>query len=295
MITNTNLSNLRYKRVIDSNGNDIGTINDAVINRDTMDVRGFVIHGSKFEEMMEDLKIRSDVDPLVLIESIVQIDTNYINLNITKEELPNAMAPGEITEDEILFSKLQKIPVVSNQDQNIGIFADIFFDESGFETYSLGGQAFHKMLNVYNCSENLNYVIDKKLVTQTDSGYKINVEIQEIEKQMRLNLTNVVRDVLTEAEKDGELSEDEIKLISSIRVDVIVYQNAIVQAKADNVITKEEQDELNSIKNQILQNVIKIAEADDIITRDERALIRKLAGYMSSKKEELFWTVFETT
>ncbi|MHA2029400.1 MAG: hypothetical protein ACW99Q_08410, partial [Candidatus Kariarchaeaceae archaeon] len=251
--------------------------------------------GSKFEEMMEDLKIRSDVDPLVLIESIVQIDTNYINLNITKEELPNAMAPGEITEDEILFSKLQKIPVVSNQDQNIGIFADIFFDESGFETYSLGGQAFHKMLNVYNCSENLNYVIDKKLVTQTDSGYKINVEIQEIEKQMRLNLTNVVRDVLTEAEKDGELSEDEIKLISSIRVDVIVYQNAIVQAKADNVITKEEQDELNSIKNQILQNVIKIAEADDIITRDERALIRKLAGYMSSKKEELFWTVFETT
>ena len=127
MIVKTNLSNLRYKRVTDSEGHDIGTINDAVVNRESLNVRGFVIHGSKFEEMMEDLKVRTDVDPLVTLDSIANVDEHTINLKMTKSELANAMAPGEITENELLFSKLQKVPVYSKFDDNIGIFTDISY------------------------------------------------------------------------------------------------------------------------------------------------------------------------
>lgn len=295
MIVRTNLSNLKYKRVTDSEGHDIGTINDAVVNRDSLDVRGFVIHGSKFEEMMEDLKIRTDVDPLVTFESIDSVDENSISLKITKSELANAMAPGEIKENELLFSKLQKVPVQSKYDEDIGIFIDIFFDENSKATYCLGGKAFLHMLRLHNCSDSLNYVVDPSEITKTDNGYKIGIEIKELEKRMKQNLTNLIRDVLIEAERDGTLSEDEKSLINSIKVDLPTYEEALKKAQEDNVITKEEEQELGSIKEKILQNVISLARKDDLVTDDERALIRKLAGYMATRKEELFWKVFGTT
>ena len=49
---------------------------------------------------------------------------------------------------------------------------------------------------------------------------------------------------------------------------------------------------LDSIKTQILENVISVAKKDDNITNEEILLIRKLASYMSSRKEELFWNIF---
>ncbi len=292
MIKNTNLSSLKYKRVIDSDGNDIGTIKDAVVNVNSLNVRGFVIHGSRLEELMEDLKLRTDVDPLVLNDSIENFDNKLISLNVNKEKLSNVMAQGEIKEDEILFSQLRKKPVFSNQNEKVGIFSDIFFDSEGASSYSLGGQVFQKMIKRNNCSKTLNYVVDSSIVTKTDTGYKINSEIEDLEKHMKLNLTNVVRDMLIESERDGVITDDEKNLISAVKVDVVSYQDAINKAQEDEIITDEEQMELDSIKERILENVITIAKKDDTITDEEILLIRKLASYMSSRKEELFWNIF---
>ena len=292
MIRNTNLSSLKYKRVIDSDGNDIGTIKDAVINTKTLDLRGFVIHGSRMEELMETLKLRTDVDPLLSNDSIEKFDNNLITLKVNKDKLSNAMAQGEIKEDEILFSQLRKISVYGKQNRKVGIFSDIFFDSQGTSSYSLGGQAFQKMIRDNNCSKTLNYVVDSSLLTKTDGGYEINREIHELEKHMKLNLTNAVRDMLIESEKDGIITEDERNLISAVKVDVVNYQHAIKIAQEDKIITNEEQIELDSIKEQILENVITVAKKDDTITDEEILLIRKLASYMSDRKEELFWNVF---
>ncbi|MFV2014247.1 MAG: hypothetical protein ACC656_02375, partial [Candidatus Heimdallarchaeota archaeon] len=269
--------------------------NDAVVNRESLDIRGFVIHWSKFEEMMEDLKVRTDVDPLVTFDSIASVYEQKINLKMTKSELANAMAPGEIKENELLFSKLQKVPVYSKFDENIGIFTDIFFDENSEASYGLGGKAFLHMLRLHNCSDSLNYVVNPSEVSKTERGYKISTEIKELEYKMKQNLTNLIRDVLIEAERDGTLSQDEKQLINSIKVDLPTYEDALKKAQEDNVITKEEENELNSIKERILQNVINLARKDDLVTDDERALIRKLAGYMANRREELFWKVFGTT
>ncbi|OLS27185.1 MAG: hypothetical protein HeimC2_12950 [Candidatus Heimdallarchaeota archaeon LC_2] len=292
MIRNTNLSSLKYKRVIDSDGNDIGTIKDAVINMNSLELRGFVIHGSRLEELMETLKLRADVDPLLSNDFIENFDTNQITLNVNKEKLSNAMAQGEIKEDEILFSQLRKIPVFSKQNRKVGIFSDIFFDSQGLSSYSLGGQVFQKILCDNNCSKTLNYVVNSSLLTKTNAGYEINRDIHDLEKHMKLNLTNAVRDILIESEKDGIITEDEKNLISAVKIDVINYQHAINLAQEDNIITKEEQMVLDSIKTQILENVISVAKKDDNITDEEILLIRKLASYMSNRKEELFWNIF---
>lgn len=292
MIKNTNLSSLKNKRVIDSDGNDIGTIKDAVVNMNSLNVRGFVIHGSRIEELMEDLKLRTDVDPLLSNDSIANYDNKLITLNVNKERLSNVMAEGEIKEDETLFSQLRRIPVHSKLNKKIGIFSDIFFDNEGVASYSLGGQSFQKMIKQNNCSRTLNYVVDRSFVTKTDTGYKINSEISDLERQMKLNLTNVVRDMLIESERDGVITEDEMNLISAVKVDVISYEEAVNKAQEDKIITNEEQTELDSIKERILENVITIAKKDDAITNDEILLIRKLASYMSNRKEELFWNVF---
>ena len=58
---------------MDSNGTAIGRINDAVLNKHNLSIRGYVIHGSRWEETLEDLNLKKDVDPLLVDDLITEI------------------------------------------------------------------------------------------------------------------------------------------------------------------------------------------------------------------------------
>ncbi len=295
MVKQVNLSNLRRKTVYDVSGDKVGRINDLIINKKSLDVRGFVIHGSFAEELLENLNLRKDFDPLITAGNIVSMDENSIKLNVNKSDLSNAMEPGEIKDNEMLFSDIKIIPVNCKNDNEIGIFKDVYFAKDGTPSYCLGGKNFFDILRAQHCSPDMDYIVDQAYITQTEKGYKVDTELSKIEKGMKLTLTNLVRDFMIIAERDGEISDDEKDLINSVKVDLEVYFDALEKANEDNIITIEERAALEKIKEEIMENVVNVARQDEVVTKEERELVKRLASYMADKSSELFWKSFGTT
>jgi len=291
LLENLSLSALRHLRVQDATGQAIGRIRDAVVQRETLALRGFVVHGSRLEEALEAANLRKDVDPLVSLDDITQVTERTLTINKAASELPNA-APEALAEDDMLFSALRKIPVLDVHGQLLGILADVYMNEDGTPAYQLGGESFLLYLKKTHCATDLMYLLTPDRIQHTGDGYQIQTDITSLEHDLKRSLTNLVRDLLVEAGRDGKITADEQALIDTVSVDIGAYQEALEQALADGVVTKEEEAQLESFKQDMLRRVHFIARQDDVGTRDEFALIRKLAAYMVDHREELFWKVF---
>ncbi|MHA2054286.1 MAG: hypothetical protein ACW99F_11880 [Candidatus Hodarchaeales archaeon] len=76
--------------------------------------------------------------------------------------------------------------------------------------------------------------------------------------------------------EDGFLLSDELELLKQVRWDVGVYEKSLIDALEDSIITEEESEQLNYLKEQILSNVYKVANWDGILSDDEKKIIKKL-------------------
>ncbi|MHA2250735.1 MAG: hypothetical protein ACXAD7_10245 [Candidatus Kariarchaeaceae archaeon] len=82
--------------------------------------------------------------------------------------------------------------------------------------------------------------------------------------------------------RDDELiTYDELELLKQVTFDVRRYERSLEKALEDSIITKEESDELNHLKEQILANVYKVAEWDGVLSDDEKRMIKKLSDILS--------------
>lgn len=298
-LKNIEFSSLSSLKVIGENNHTIGRIKDAIIDKKRLSVRGFIIHGSRFEETLETLKLIVDVDPLLYSEDIMEITNNTIKLNKNKEALINAKEPGEIQENEILFSQLKKLPVYESTGIQIGNITNFYLDEFKNIKYKLGGKIFIKFLNKNLFTTNISYLISPDQLILSSDKYTENGEcfefqsnLQELEQDIKLNMTNILRELLFEALSDGKITAEEKDLIDVVSVDLSTYYDTLERAMEDNIITKDEEKQLDAIKEKIIKKMHVIARADNQITKDEQALIRKVAAYMIDKRNELFWSVF---
>lgn len=292
-LENLSLHALRHLRVQDANGHVIGRIKDAVVNKTTLSLRGFVVHGSRLEEALEALNIRKDVDPLVTLADIATITESTLTVNKAASELPNA-APEALAEDDMLFSAVSTIPVLDGNGQQLGFFSDVYVHADDTLAYRLGGKTFTLFLKHHHYADDLLYVIAPDCIQYTDQGYRMQTDVTSLERDMKRNLTNLVRDLMEEAGKDRQMTAEEHTLIEAVSVDLGTYQEALDSALEDGVLSREEGQKLEAIKGDTLSKVCALARQDNVITRDEQALIRKLATYMVDSQEELFWKVFGT-
>jgi sporulation protein YlmC with PRC-barrel domain len=205
MLDKLNLTSLRFKRVIDPNGKNIGRIKDAVVDKRNLSVRGFVIKGGVWEELLEKLGIMKDVDPLLPMALIEKITDENIVINKLYSELQNAMDAAALTDDEVFFSRFKEMPVFDKNGDEIGFIVDVHFDNKKL-SYQLGGKKFVEFLKRNNWSENLMYLSEKAdlIFSNEVNGYELQLTIKEMEKTAKLNMSNLVRDLMTEASKDGK-------------------------------------------------------------------------------------------
>lgn len=294
VIQDKSLKQLSQRVVLDAEGKKIGRIKDAIVDKKNLDLIGFVIHGSKWEEMMEGLGIKKDVDPLVSNDLITNVDDSSIILNKSKRDLPNAMVSGTLTEDKILFSDIRKVPLQENSGKDIGIFTDIYFNNIGEASYKIGGKDFLIFLKNHYFSENLTYVVSPTKVSFTEGKYILKGELKDIEKNLKISMTNVVRDLMKEALKDGKITNEEEKLINSISVSLSDYYDALSGALDDKIITKDEEKVLDILKEKMIKEVHSISLEDEVLSADERAIIKKFAGFIVERRKELFWSVYGT-
>jgi sporulation protein YlmC with PRC-barrel domain/tellurite resistance protein len=295
MISKTSLANLKFKPILDAQGNEIGKIKNAVINKENLDIRGFVVYGSTTEEILESLKLRKDIDHLITSEVIESVDDYNIRLNKNKEELVNIMQPGELKENEVLFKDFKTQPVYEKSTgQNIGMVKDIHFDNEGKHSFSLGGPDFNQFLKSRGYTTTLDYCLYPEDISIEADGWIVKSDLGILEKNLKQNLTNIIRELLITAGNDGKISPEEQALINQVRVDLGTYNEALEEALEDGVITAAELKNLEKIKDQLILNAVNLANQDNKIDSDESALIRKLAAYMVDKRRKLFWSVFGT-
>ncbi|OLS20903.1 MAG: hypothetical protein HeimC3_38140 [Candidatus Heimdallarchaeota archaeon LC_3] len=296
MLDYLNLGSLKFKTVLDANGKKLGRIKNAVINKRTLTVRGFVIKGNIWEEVLEDIGLITDHDPLLPLDLIEKITEKNIVINKIKNELKNAMEPTALTDDEIFFSSFREMPVYDKNGDEFGFIIDIHFNK-GTISYELGGKKFVEFLKSKYWTENLLYLTAKEdlLYSNEINGYELQSTIKEMESQTKLNMTNLVRDLMVEANKDGIITEEERKLIDTVSVDLETYFDALNHALEDGIITPDEEEKLEEIKENILKRTYIVARKDQKITDDERNLMKKLASYMVERRKELFWKVFGTS
>lgn len=306
MVVNIDFNNLTSLKVIDSNGSKIGRIKDALINKRDLSLKGLVILGSFLEEKLEDLKIKKDIDPIISLDCIIQVSEQAIILNKSKSDCQNLaeVANQDISGQEfVLFSKLREFPVTNDQMNIFGGLINFYINNNEIN-YQFGGKEFIKYLQSNYMTENLSYIIhptklkfinrkfNHRKIRFVNGYYQIQESLKEIERNLKLNMTNVIRDLLVEALKDGKLSEDEKHLINAVTVDLTTYNTALELAYEDRIITKEEEELLDSIREKILKNIHKIALSDTIMTSEERSIILKFASFMIDRRSELFWKVF---
>ncbi|MHA2031034.1 MAG: hypothetical protein ACXAB7_13120 [Candidatus Kariarchaeaceae archaeon] len=98
--------------------------------------------------------------------------------------------------------------------------------------------------------------------------------IDEFDRNKLLDST--LKEIGKIIKEDGYLLSDELELLKQVRWDVGVYEKALIDALEDSIITEEESEQLNYLKEQILSNVYKVANWDGILSEDEKKIIKKL-------------------
>ena len=89
-------------------------------------------------------------------------------------------------------------------------------------------------------------------------------------------LDSTLKELCKIIKEDGYLTSDELDLLTQVRWDVGAYEDALQTALEDAIITKEESEQLDTLKQQILASVYKVANWDGVLSDDEKNIIKKL-------------------
>lgn len=75
------------------------------------------------------------------------------------------------------------------------------------------------------------------------------------------------------AKADNKITPEEAEIINSIHVNVMIYDQALDNALDDGIITQDEKETLEALKMQILNDAWSIAEISDGVNDDELKLL----------------------
>ena len=133
-------SQMMRKKVVDSTGKHIGTVNDFIVSYTPTSValKSIVMGGGRIEEFLESIGLRPDVDPVFQMDCISQIQDD-IELITSGESLKTTLDDGTIGEGDMRLSKFSKLPIVDSSDMKVGNVIDIWFDINGAPWLVVGG------------------------------------------------------------------------------------------------------------------------------------------------------------
>ena len=91
----------------------------------------------------------------------------------------------------------------------------------------------------------------------------------------------LLQDLLEIAKADHRISTDERKLIDQIARDIKKYEQAVVAALEDNILTDKEILILNKLHKRVIENAKKVVDADNVINSEERMILDRLISYLN--------------
>ncbi|MFW9922402.1 MAG: PRC-barrel domain-containing protein [Candidatus Thorarchaeota archaeon] len=121
-----NISEMRKKTIISSDGKKIGNIMDVVFDKDYQ-LHSFILGGGFWEEFRESLGIIDDIDPVLPIDNIVEISKDTIRIDLMKIQLKNKFDKDVFPENIYTYSSLKRKIIHDNDDTKIGKICNMVF------------------------------------------------------------------------------------------------------------------------------------------------------------------------
>ena len=99
-------------------------------------------------------------------------------------------------------------------------------------------------------------------------------------------LDTAIKEIIDMAFKDGIVDDREWELINQIEISIEDYADSLDRALLDGVITPEESEELETLKNKILEDASSIANEDGVIDEEEANILQILLKIVEKYRTE---------
>lgn len=116
-------SELKYYHFLDSEEQEMGTLEDLVLDTDTLEPSHLLLGAGFFAEFLEHKGDLEDIDELAPLDLVKEIDADYIILSESLSNLQTTSKEGKLPISGNKFSTLCKLPVFLQDNQ---IDAELF-------------------------------------------------------------------------------------------------------------------------------------------------------------------------
>lgn len=122
-------SQLKHLHFVDFDNHEMGTLEDLVLEESTFSPSFLILGSSFFEEFMEEIGERDNIDEIAPIECIDRIEGDYVILSCRLDDLDTTNKKGETGKRGYLLSELMQYTVKLDNEEDIGQFYDYLIDE----------------------------------------------------------------------------------------------------------------------------------------------------------------------
>jgi len=173
------ISDLRKKTVISSDGLKIGRIIDVVFTADCK-LHSFIIGGSRWEEIREQLGRIEDIDPVVPVEAIQKVK-EVILLNIPKEKLLNFTEESAIPDEAFTYSDLKRKKIFDKREHKFGKIINLIFAPTGEPAFIIGGTVFEELTESLGIKDNIDLFLPLTNIHEViNKRIRLNKPIDEL-------------------------------------------------------------------------------------------------------------------
>ncbi len=168
---NLKYSELKKKEVVDSNGEHIGEVIDSTFNfsDNRLELKHIILGGGRFEELLEKIRARPDIDPVCNVSDIDSI-SDKVYLNVDKESLCKTMDKGVFTDSDFLYSDFSKMKIVDADDIKLGNVIDLWFDKASHLWLILGGSFFEELLEKLHAIPDIDLLVPHDDIESIENG-----------------------------------------------------------------------------------------------------------------------------
>ncbi len=158
-------SQMMKKKVVDSTGKDIGTVNDFIVSYtpNSVALKSIVLGGGRLEEFLESVGLRPDIDPVFQLDCISQIQEEII-LITEGNSLKTTHDKGTIDEGDMRLSKFSKLPIKDTDGMKVGNVIDVWFDLNGEPWLVAGGGSVEEVLERIGVQPDIDLLIPMEFI-----------------------------------------------------------------------------------------------------------------------------------
>jgi len=163
--------------VLDSSGERIGKVGDLTFSFDgELTLSKFILVGSRWEEFLESIRFRPDMDP-VFDGSLIKTIDEHVHLDTTKNSLKTTLETDAIPEGDIRLSEIMKMDIVDKNRKKIGRAIDIDFDIDGSVSMIVDGGFIEEKLEASGLKSDVDIIVPGNVISLL--GDKIHLNVSE--------------------------------------------------------------------------------------------------------------------